>query len=151
MAGIRTPHIRYVRHRDLDRLRHSTIFLNWLNFQATRLSLTVQQIFNSMKTGLTAAQISNYVKITNKTVPTITGTATVGQTLTAGNGTWNGAPKAYAYVWKRDGTAIAGATAKTYLLVAADATHVITVTVTAADALSNASATSAGTAAVAAS
>ncbi|SMH48829.1 hypothetical protein SAMN06295885_3133 [Rathayibacter oskolensis] len=63
-------------------------------------------------------------------VPTITGTATVGQTLTAVAGTWSPAPVALAYQWRRGGTAISGATGSTYRLVAADVNAQITVSVT---------------------
>ncbi|WKK72568.1 hypothetical protein Q0F99_06415 [Rathayibacter oskolensis] len=62
--------------------------------------------------------------------PTITGTATVGQKLTANAGTWTPSPVTLAYQWKRNGTAISGATATTYTLVAADSGAAITVAVT---------------------
>jgi hypothetical protein len=52
--------------------------------------------------------------------PAITGTTTVGSTLTCSSGTWSGAPTGYAYQWLRDGVAIAGAAASTYLLVSDD-------------------------------
>ncbi len=51
--------------------------------------------------------------------PLVTGTGTVGQTLTCGTGTWLFTPT-YAYQWRRAGQAIAGATAATYVLAAAD-------------------------------
>lgn len=85
----------------------------------------------------------------NTAVPTITGTATNGSTLTAGNGTWTGreAPS-FSYQWKRNGAAVAGRTAQTYLLGAADVGTTITVTVTGTNWAGSASATSAATAAV---
>ncbi|WP_345751548.1 carboxypeptidase regulatory-like domain-containing protein [Microbacterium rhizophilus] len=61
--------------------------------------------------------------------PTITGTTTVGSTLTAKPGTWT-TGTAFAYQWLRDGTAISGATASTYTLTASDAGKKISVTVT---------------------
>ncbi|KQQ20682.1 hypothetical protein ASF48_08735 [Rathayibacter sp. Leaf299] len=62
--------------------------------------------------------------------PTISGTATVGSTLTANAGTWGPAPVALAYQWRANGTAISGATAGTYRLASADAGKTITVAVT---------------------
>ncbi|WP_181038463.1 S-layer family protein [Arthrobacter sp. ZGTC131] len=67
-------------------------------------------------------------------VPTITGTAKEGSTLTAVPGTWAPEGVALTYQWKSNGTAvglaIAGATASTYKLTAADVGKTITVTVT---------------------
>ncbi|MDO9397548.1 MAG: hypothetical protein Q7T71_13455 [Herbiconiux sp.] len=65
-------------------------------------------------------------------VPKVSGDLVVGSTLTATVGAWQPGPVTLTYAWKRGGTAIAGATAKTYALVAADAGKTITVTVTAA-------------------
>jgi hypothetical protein len=63
-------------------------------------------------------------------VPTITGTARVGSTLTAVPGTWGPAPVTLAYQWKANGVTIIGATAATYKPVAADTGKTLTVTVT---------------------
>lgn len=63
--------------------------------------------------------------------PAITGTATVGQTLTTTNGTWVGTPTpTFTRQWTRNGYPIASATALTYVLVAADAGQRIRVEVT---------------------
>ncbi|MGK3649383.1 carboxypeptidase regulatory-like domain-containing protein [Pseudarthrobacter enclensis] len=84
-------------------------------------------------------------------VPTVTGTAKVGSTLTANPGTWGPAPVTLAYQWYRSGTAISGATAATYPLAAADLGKTMTVRVTGTKAGYTTSAkTSAATAAVAA-
>src|SRR5690349_7186592 len=61
----------------------------------------------------------------NLTVPTISGTAQDGQTLTASSkGTWRVGATAskttYAYQWLRDGAVRAGETASTYVVVTAD-------------------------------
>lgn len=61
--------------------------------------------------------------------PTITGTTTVGSTLTASTGTWT-TGTTLSYQWLRAGAPIAGATAKTYPLVAADRGTAISVAVT---------------------
>ena len=78
----------------------------------------------------------------NTAPPTITGTTTVGQTLTAGNGTWDNSPTAYQYRWLRCDKAgescgpIAGngGAQKTYTLANADADHAMRVRVTAVNA-----------------
>ena len=63
----------------------------------------------------------------NRILPTVSGTATVGQTLTSTTGTWPSTSSGYAYQWQKssDGgvtwTNISGATASTYVLVTADA------------------------------
>lgn len=92
---------------------------------------------------------------TNTSLPTITGTAQEGQTLTADPGTWTGSPTSYAYQWRRCNATgascadIAGATAATYLLAAADVGKTIRVVVTASNASgAGAPATSAQTAVV---
>lgn len=65
-------------------------------------------------------------------LPAITGTATEGEDLTVSNGTWTGdATITYAYSWYRGGLKIAGASADTYTLVAADVGHKIQARVTA--------------------
>lgn len=104
----------------------------------------------SSSTALAAAQAAP----ANVTPPAISGTPTVGQTLTASNGTWTNSPTSYTYQWLRcngGGNAcasISGATQKTYTLVAADAGKTIRVAVTATNADGSASAQSAQTAAV---
>ena len=83
-------------------------------------------------------------------VPTITGTAKVGSTLTATPGTWGPAPVALTYQWKANGVAITGATSATYKLAGAQAGKTITVTVTGTKAgYTAASKTSAATATIA--
>jgi hypothetical protein len=54
--------------------------------------------------------------------PAVTGTATVGQTLSTTNGTWTGAPApTFTYQWFRSpSTSIGGATSSTYVLVVGD-------------------------------
>ncbi|MCI0362886.1 MAG: hypothetical protein L0219_03340, partial [Phycisphaerales bacterium] len=82
----------------------------------------------------------------NTVVPTITGIAQVGQTLTATTGTWTNSPTSFAYQWNRAGTPIAGATTSTYVPVAADVGNALTVSVVATNSSGpSASATSAAT------
>lgn len=86
----------------------------------------------------------------NSVAPAITGTETVGQTLSLSNGTWTNTPDAYAYIWKRDGVVIAGKTANTYLLDAADEGAVISASVVATNSGVSAVANSNATGAIAA-
>jgi hypothetical protein len=65
--------------------------------------------------------------------PAITGTLTVGSTLTCSTGTWSGSPTSYAYQWLRDGVAIGSATSSTYVLVSGDLGKMIGCSVTATD------------------
>ena len=64
-------------------------------------------------------------------VPTISGTKSVGQTLTANPGTWSPKPDSLSYQWYRTGVAITGATKATYVLTATDKGSTMTVRVTA--------------------
>ncbi|MBV9214511.1 MAG: hypothetical protein JOZ25_12800 [Actinobacteria bacterium] len=91
----------------------------------------------------------------NTALPTVTGTARQGQTLTTSNGTWTGtAPITYTYQWERcDSTGancsnIAGATSSTYVLTANDVGSTIRSQVTATNVVSGTSATSSQTASV---
>jgi hypothetical protein len=91
----------------------------------------------------------------NRQLPTITGTAQVGQTLTAQPGNWAGTdPITFAYQWLRcspAGTncvAIEGATGRTYVVRAADLGQRLAVRVTATNVAGTGSATSRVTAIV---
>lgn len=65
--------------------------------------------------------------------PSLTGTASVGQTLTcSAANTFSGEGLSYSYAWLRDGTAIPGQTGTTYSLQAADVGTSVTCSVTAA-------------------
>jgi hypothetical protein len=52
----------------------------------------------------------------NTARPAITGTPDIGETLTVSTGTWSNTPTSYTYQWKRDGSAIVGETANTYVI-----------------------------------
>jgi hypothetical protein len=86
---------------------------------------------------------------TNSSVPTISGTAQVGQTLTATTGTWTHNPTSFTYQWNRASGAISGATASTYVPVTGNIGNTLTVSVVAANSGgSSTPATSAATSAV---
>src|SRR5690606_28230632 len=59
--------------------------------------------------------------LTNLVAPAVSGTAAVGSTLTAGNGTWSPATTRFSYEWLRDGQPLPGAGAASYRLTGADA------------------------------
>jgi alpha-L-rhamnosidase len=81
--------------------------------------------------------------LTQDVAPQVTGTAQVGQTLTADPGSWTPDPDATAYQWLRDGDPIPGATGSSYQLVAADQGAALAVSVTvSARGLEDATATS---------
>ncbi|WP_174804350.1 phage tail tube protein [Martelella limonii] len=72
------------------------------------------------------------VTLANSAVPTISGTASVGEVLTATGGTWTGSgPISLAYQWYSEGVAISGETASTYTVGAGESGNDITVAVTA--------------------
>jgi hypothetical protein len=87
--------------------------------------------------------------------PTVSGTAQIGQMLTATTGVWAGtSPIAYAYGWLscdsagNNCTPISGATAPTYTPTSTDVGHTLEVTVTASNVAGNGAASSAPTAVV---
>ncbi|WP_084105190.1 leucine-rich repeat domain-containing protein [Demequina sp. NBRC 110056] len=68
---------------------------------------------------------------TSRPAPKISGTPTVGYTLTANAGTFSPAASTVTYRWYRDGKAISGGTARTYRATTTDIGHRITVATTA--------------------
>jgi len=104
---------------------------------------------------LVLAGVASAAAPVNTAPPAISGTTTVGQTLTASNGTWSNSPTSFAYQWLRcngggnNCAAVANGTQQTYTLVGADAGHTLRVKVTATNADGSASAQSAQTAVVA--
>jgi hypothetical protein len=68
-------------------------------------------------TGYTGGSTNDPVSLT---VPTKSGTAQVGQTLTGVNGTFRGNGVTITRAWLRNGTPISGATGATYVLAEAD-------------------------------
>jgi hypothetical protein len=87
---------------------------------------------NSVDTAtVTTAVVSSFLPPQATAIPAITGTKTVGQTLTSSSGTWPSTSSGYVYQWQKSSdngvtwANIAGATASTYVLVAADAGYQI--------------------------
>ena len=67
----------------------------------------------------------------NLALPSISGTAQSGQTLSCSEGTWTEMGNVYTFSWNRDGGAISGATSASYTVAAADVAHLLTCSVTA--------------------
>jgi surface protein len=79
----------------------------------------------------------------NTIAPVISGTTTLGSTLSSTTGAFNGNPTpTYGYQWRRNAVNIPSATGSTYVLVLADSGAAITCVVTATNALGSSSATS---------
>jgi hypothetical protein len=93
---------------------------------------------------------------TNTALPTIGGTTTEGQTLSAKPGSWEGSPTGYAYQWQDCNTSgasctnISGATTATRVLSESDVGDTLRVVVKASNAGGSSSSTSAATAVIAA-
>ena len=99
-------------------------------------ALAIGALFGSFRNGSAAIK----VKPTNTTPPAISGTAQVGNTLTANNGAWGGtSPFQFSYQWSRcdkDGkncNTISGANDNTYAVQNADIGTTLIITVTASN------------------
>jgi len=124
-------------------------------FRNTRIALPAFVLLAALFAAAGAQAMRNAAPV-NTAPPAISGTPTVGQTLTASDGTWSNAPTSFAYQWLRcngGGNSCvdaANGTQKTYTLVGTDAGHTVRVRVTATNADGSSSAQSAQTAAIAA-
>lgn len=97
--------------------------------------------------GSASANSANTAAVTqtpaNTAAPVLSGTPTVGQTLTVTNGTWTGTPTpTIERAWLRDDVAIAGQTGTTYVLSEDDVGAEISVRVTGTNSAGSAQATS---------
>jgi hypothetical protein len=106
------------------------------NRQRTLVALIVASLF-ALASAVGVSQAATQIAPVNTAPPTISGTPTVGQTLTASDGTWSNSPTSFAYQWQRCNgggnscVSVANGTQKTYTLVGADAGHTMRVRVTA--------------------
>jgi hypothetical protein len=122
-----------------------------------RMSVTVTATNAGGSTNATSAAVGPVTAAppsapTNTALPTISGTARQGQTLSATTGSWTGSPAAYAYQWQDcSGTScsnISGATDASYTLTSAEVGDTVDVVVTAHNSDGTGAATSASTATV---
>jgi hypothetical protein len=104
--------------------------------------------------GLGVTHISAALVPISVTVPTVTGTAGQGQTLSGSNGTWGDEPTSFTYQWQHcdssgaNCTSVAGATGATYAVTSADVGFTLRLSVTAANKYGSTAAVSAPTAVV---
>lgn len=136
----------------------STVENDWSGLDPSsdyRWRLMFRQANGSVTTGAWQPFRTAGGKPVNTAPPAVSGTASVGQTLTAGNGSWSGSPSpSFSYAWERcDGagancSTISGATSSRYLLTSQDRGRRVRVRVTAGNSSGSATAVSAATAAV---
>lgn len=81
------------------------------------------------------AELSKIFPPVNTSAPVVSGTGTVGSTLSCDLGNWTYVPTSFAYQWLRSGTTvIPGATTATHVLVAADSGQGVSCRLTATNA-----------------
>jgi len=95
----------------------------------------------AMATAL-SQEIAAVLPPVNTGPPVASGTGTVGSTLNVTTGAWSNFPASYTYQWLRGAATIAGATASSYVLVAADSGNSVSCRVTATNPTGSASTTS---------
>ncbi len=100
--------------------------------QGARISVTVTGTSTAYQSASRTSSQTSAVALgtLSSVVPTITGTAQVGQTLTSTVGSWAPSTAKLSYQWLRDGTPVAAATGTTYKLTAQDVGATVQVAVT---------------------
>lgn len=113
------------------------------------MGLSISPSRGLMLSGGVSVGVATPAAPSNVSIPVITGTALVGETLSCSTGTWTGVPTpTFTYQWQDDGVDIDGATSSTYELLVAQDGGEITCEVTATNSEDSATAESAATAAV---
>ncbi|MFE7599971.1 hypothetical protein [Streptomyces sp. NPDC057494] len=95
------------------------------------VAVTARKAGHPVVTAASAAVVVKGVAPKPTKAPAVSGTARVGDRVTAAAGTWSPAPTSYAYQWRADGVAISGATGSSYVPSAGVRGKKLTVTVTA--------------------
>lgn len=93
----------------------------------------IQVVLKNGKYAIYSNGIGGQIPPVNTIAPVISGTTTLGSTLSCTTGTWTGKPITfyYAYQWRRNGVAILGANSNTYVTTFADSLAIISCEVTA--------------------
>jgi len=103
----------------------------------------------AFETAAMRKHLTDAFTVANTALPTISGSAAQGQTLTVDEGGWSGAPTGYTYAWSRcvggTCTPIDGATAQTYVVTPADSGSTLQVAVTGGNSVGSATATATST------
>ncbi len=94
-----------------------------------RFEVTASDLGHTPKTATSASVRVSLPTIERRTAPSITGTARLGERLTATAGTWSPAPSRTSFQWLRDGKAITGATSATYTATTIDVGRTLAVQV----------------------
>jgi len=98
-----------------------------------RISVRVTAGAGNQSASATSAQtgVVTVGAITNRALPTVSGNAAIGETLTAQPGTWSVDGASFGYQWLADGAVIPGATTATFTPGESEVGHRISVRVTA--------------------
>lgn len=113
--------------------KHGTISFSGRTYQSTGPAIAVPDfdapILQANRWTVAGNGNGNGGPPSNTGLPSVSGAATIGQTLVAAQGNWSGSPTEYEYTWTRDGAPIPGAKGRSYVTVAADSGHQIAVSV----------------------
>ncbi|MFL6106568.1 MAG: Ig-like domain-containing protein [Marmoricola sp.] len=115
----------------------SSVTTSAVKVSYTWASKSVKCTVKTTKNAVTVSQTSAAKTIAKGTFsvtssPKVTGTASVGHTLTCSHGTWSPTPSSYKYQWYRGSTALSGKTASTYKTSSSDKGKYVTCSVTVA-------------------
>jgi hypothetical protein len=100
---------------------------------------TSNSVFETYSNGNWSSLTQTFLPI-NSVAPVISGTVTVGQTLTSTTGTWSNTPTSYGYQWRANSVNITSATSNTFVLTSTQSGSNMTCNVTATNAAGTANA-----------
>ncbi|MGN7250575.1 peroxidase family protein [Arthrobacter sp. SAFR-014] len=118
--------------RTADADATSLVVTGLANGQAFRFQVQAENAIGTSAFSAMSNMVTPAVPVLVTAVPSITGTAAAGSTLTAATGVWGPAPVTMSFQWFSNGVAVVGATLSTYTVRPADAGQPVTVTVTGA-------------------